>query len=493
MDLGDLNSGYGPDYSRKTLSMEIGMRTSAHLLLGVVRIYSKKAKYLLADCNDAVIKMSSAFRPGQIDMPVEGTEDSRKDITLIEDFTDFVHQLPQLNNIDVVDHFSLNQSRAEEITLKEDSGTSFLTLMNIGDENQQIGLLDMSFQSLAHRGDAFGDEDTGYDLSDDNREENEPMDVEPMDVEPMDVEPPTLNETSVTTLLANAEEGFILEPVDVTPTLDKKKTGKRRRRLVVDQVKELSDETIREQMADYSDLVVPLHMTAPTRQIMQWRETGLAELFQQLGSTPLAPQITEYFTENLEFGVSVLETDGLDEEVEKMCEDGHEGLNVQRDTSTLTTEDLGVLHASVEPEESLMDYADDDQPEDCSEPTQGENSLEFSHPELPSEDSMFVHPSGLEKETQATFLHPQSMLDSPDHEEKRLTWKAQKLLNSLKSQSQGNGTMFNLQTMCKKSLRRQTAATVFSLLMLQKQGAVDLHQAAPYEDLIITPGPTFYN
>lgn len=45
--------------------MKIGLRTSGHLLLGVVRIYSKKAKYLLADCNDAVVKIKIAFRPGK--------------------------------------------------------------------------------------------------------------------------------------------------------------------------------------------------------------------------------------------------------------------------------------------------------------------------------------------------------------------------------------------------------------------------------------------
>uniref|UniRef100_A0A8C1UN90 Rad21/Rec8-like protein N-terminal domain-containing protein n=1 Tax=Cyprinus carpio TaxID=7962 RepID=A0A8C1UN90_CYPCA len=36
-----------------------------HLLLGVVRIYSKKTKYLLADCSDALVKIKVAFRPGK--------------------------------------------------------------------------------------------------------------------------------------------------------------------------------------------------------------------------------------------------------------------------------------------------------------------------------------------------------------------------------------------------------------------------------------------
>uniref|UniRef100_A0A3B4G718 Rad21/Rec8-like protein N-terminal domain-containing protein n=1 Tax=Pundamilia nyererei TaxID=303518 RepID=A0A3B4G718_9CICH len=74
--------------------VRIGLRTSGHLLLGVVRIYSRKAKYLLADCSDALIKIKTAFRPGQTDLPVEGLEATIKAITLVEDFTTFDPQLP---------------------------------------------------------------------------------------------------------------------------------------------------------------------------------------------------------------------------------------------------------------------------------------------------------------------------------------------------------------------------------------------------------------
>ena len=42
------------------------LRTTGHLLLGIVRIYSKKAKFLLADCNEAFMKIKMAFRSGGI-------------------------------------------------------------------------------------------------------------------------------------------------------------------------------------------------------------------------------------------------------------------------------------------------------------------------------------------------------------------------------------------------------------------------------------------
>uniref|UniRef100_A0AAV1UP79 Double-strand-break repair protein rad21 n=1 Tax=Peronospora matthiolae TaxID=2874970 RepID=A0AAV1UP79_9STRA len=47
----------------------LALRVSGHLLLGVVRIYSRKVKYLYSDCSDALVKMKLAFRPGAVDLP----------------------------------------------------------------------------------------------------------------------------------------------------------------------------------------------------------------------------------------------------------------------------------------------------------------------------------------------------------------------------------------------------------------------------------------
>ena len=49
--------------------MPFALRMSGHLLLGVVRIYSRKAKYLLGDAQEAIVKMKMAFRTGVVDLP----------------------------------------------------------------------------------------------------------------------------------------------------------------------------------------------------------------------------------------------------------------------------------------------------------------------------------------------------------------------------------------------------------------------------------------
>lgn len=94
----------------------MALRLSGQLLLGVVRIYSRKAKYLLDDCNEAIVKIKlvcvsllrrdiqvvdsyclQAFRPGVVDMTEDQIAVSKAAITL--DTNDFdLEFLPQ--NID---------------------------------------------------------------------------------------------------------------------------------------------------------------------------------------------------------------------------------------------------------------------------------------------------------------------------------------------------------------------------------------------------------
>lgn len=62
----------------------MALRTTGHLLLGIVRIYSRKAKYLLADCNEAFLKLKMAFRPGQADISEDGHQMDSSAINLPE-------------------------------------------------------------------------------------------------------------------------------------------------------------------------------------------------------------------------------------------------------------------------------------------------------------------------------------------------------------------------------------------------------------------------
>ncbi|XP_072304611.1 double-strand-break repair protein rad21-like protein 1 [Eucyclogobius newberryi] len=489
--------------------MKIGLRTSGHLLLGVVRIYSRKAKYLLADCSDALVKIKMAFRPGQTDLPLEGLEATLKAITLIEDFTDFDAQLPDPSNIDMADHFSLNQCRTEEITLKDDFGPSFFQFSHFDTQSNHPGLSDVSFQSFTPHMDTFGDEDKGYDILDfltyNNEQEPEALLPElieheneyssthdnPQDV---DVEKPVkaTASTANVTLLPNEEEAFALEPVPVTPVSEKRR-GTRKRKLVVDGTKELSNEAIKEQLSDFSDLITPLDMAPPTRELMRWKESGAADkLFAQTCSNVINPTINEIFAKN----IFERKYYCMSEDTEAVRQDGEE---VHRDWSSLNAEGFSVTDSSVEPEithhieqmdQTLMI---EDQRENPSEDGEVGKSV-LTHPELPSEDSLFVQQSHEEQDSLSTTQRTQSMLDSQDFGERRITRRAQKLLAALKAtQMSQNNSFFSLKELCGGNTRSQTATTFLCFLVLKKQQCINLEQSAPYEDILATPGPSFYH
>ena len=50
-------------------TVPLALRVSGHLLLGLVRIYQRKVKYLFSDCSQALVKIKMAFRPGVVDLP----------------------------------------------------------------------------------------------------------------------------------------------------------------------------------------------------------------------------------------------------------------------------------------------------------------------------------------------------------------------------------------------------------------------------------------
>lgn len=111
----------------------------------------------------------------------------------------------------------------------------------------------------------------------------EPEPPRPMDVEePPTPEPPSPRPRAPspaldhTTLLHNDEESFALAPVDATVLKGITKT-KRKRKLIVDEVKNISGEEMKNQLSNTSDIVTTLDLAPPTRRLMHWKETGGVE------------------------------------------------------------------------------------------------------------------------------------------------------------------------------------------------------------------------
>ncbi|KAJ3417210.1 sister chromatid cohesion protein 1 [Chytridiales sp. JEL 0842] len=129
----------------------MALRLSGQLLLGVVRIFSRKARYLLEDCNEALVKIKMAFRPGVVDLPEDQAAANFNAITLGDGVTEFDIRLPEptldfrslLASIQQQEEFipsqsSQNTSRLDDITIRESQ--SFSMIRNddlLGDDLEQ--------------------------------------------------------------------------------------------------------------------------------------------------------------------------------------------------------------------------------------------------------------------------------------------------------------------------------------------------------------------
>lgn len=145
----------------------MALRLSGQLLLGVVRIYSRKAKYLLDDCNEALLKIKMAFRPGVVDMTEDQLVVNSNAITLQRNDIDINIWNPDLNwDIGLEDRLPLTQGQhianMEDITLNVPIGLD-------------IGLGDDTFNYDLGPADGIGsqDFDLGLDWGDEARARSE--------------------------------------------------------------------------------------------------------------------------------------------------------------------------------------------------------------------------------------------------------------------------------------------------------------------------------
>lgn len=344
--------------------VKMALRTSGHLLLGVVRIYSRKAKYLLADCNEAFVKIKMAFRPGMVDLPEENREAAVNAITLPEVFHDFDTAMPSLDDVDLQSQFTMNQTRAEEITMREDYGNINLDAAaddDFGDMPMDESNSELRGASIAREASLFNDEEPSMEPGPSTKKNSLQLDAPMMDdgfgssfgdtgggegggglfdepvmaevSQPPEVEnslpgpamsddgfdtqgglpspgpsspgnsrppspvptpapatpapmipPPTPAEQ--TTLLHNEEESFALAPVDASAIRGTVRT-KRKRKLIVDEVKAIAGEEMKAQLSDTQDIVTTLDLAPPTKRLMHWKETGGVEKLFALPGKPL--------------------------------------------------------------------------------------------------------------------------------------------------------------------------------------------------------------
>uniref|UniRef100_A0A4W2CPX0 RAD21 cohesin complex component n=1 Tax=Bos indicus x Bos taurus TaxID=30522 RepID=A0A4W2CPX0_BOBOX len=539
--------------------VKMALRTSGHLLLGVVRIYHRKAKYLLADCNEAFIKIKMAFRPGVVDLPEENREAAYNAITLPEEFHDFDQPLPDLDDIDVAQQFSLNQSRVEEITMREEVGN-----ISILQEND-FGDFGMDDREIMREGSAFEDDDmlasTGasnlllepeqstsnlnekinhLEYEDQYKDDNfgEGNDGGILDDKLISNndggifdDPPALSEAGVM-----LPEQPAHDDMDEDDNVSIKETkAKRKRKLIVDSVKELDSKTIRAQLSDYSDIVTTLDLAPPTKKLMMWKETGGVEKLFSLPAQPLwNNRLLKLFTrcltplvpEDLRKRRKGGEADNLDEflkefENPEVPREDQQQQHQQRDViDEPILEEPSRLQESMEtsrtnldesampppPPQGVKRKAGQIDPEPMIPPQQAEQ-MEIPPVELPPEEPPNIcqlipelellpekeKEKEKEKEDDEEEEDEDASGGDQDQEERRWNKRTQQMLHGLQRALAKTGAeSISLLELCRNTNRKQAAAKFYSFLVLKKQQAIELTQEEPYSDIIATPGPRFH-
>ncbi|KAM6147802.1 double-strand-break repair protein rad21-like protein 1 [Erethizon dorsatum] len=498
--------------------VNIALRTSGHLLLGVVRIYDRKAKYLLADCSEAFLKMKMTFCPGLVDLPKESFEAAYNAITLPEEFYDF--DTHNINVIDISEHFTQNQSRPEEITLREQYGNDLLfQTEDFGEESEILRrhsffddnillnssghLIEHSPRSLTEEkslfydsGDGFGDEGSAGEMIDNLLQDDENILLEDMHLnrevslpsEPPStiVEPdnpdglclPENEKLDETTLLSNEEGGFALEPVDISDIVEKRKNKKRR--LLIDPVKEISSKTMHKQLTSFSDTLMALELAPPTQRLMMWKKRGgvdtlLSSAAQDLIHGELKVLFTKCFlSSDFKLGGKLLQKESVREELRRQNV-------VEISTVAEPNSQQGIW-------KDVIDEFKRSSDEDINKNSNSEQDVIEKIP-----------PAAEESSINNAFLAPEYCpveLESSGNEEnsegERWNQRLFQVLNSLRESNKMGMQSFSLKKLCRNVDRKQAAAKFYSFLILKKQRVIELSQSVPYADIIATVGPMFH-
>ncbi|XP_057559686.1 double-strand-break repair protein rad21-like protein 1 isoform X6 [Hippopotamus amphibius kiboko] len=469
--------------------VKIALRTSGHLLLGVVRIYNRKAKYLLADCSEALLKMKMTFRPGLVDLPKENFEAAYNAITLPEQFHDFDTQ--SANAIAVSEHFAQNQSKPEEITLREDYGNDLLfQAASFGEEpeilrrhsffddnillNSSGPLVEHSSGSLTgdkslfyDSGDGFGDEGAAGEMIDNLLQDGQNILLDDMHLK--------------------REISLLPEPPDTIVDFAEKRKGKKRK-LLIDPVKEISSKIMHRQITFFMDTLVVLELAPPTQRLMMWKLRGGADTLLSTAALDLThAELKMLFTKcfvssGFKLGRKLMQKESLREEMGSK----------------------NIIETSMMEEPNALQELS--QSKTWKEVTDGSkcNSLEDTNKNTNSDqDIVEMVSSAAEESSLMNALFTQEIencsfeLDSLGNEQnieaERWSRRILQMLHSLRESNKMGMQYFSLMKLCRNNDRKQAAAKFYSFLVLKKQRAIELSQSAPYADIIATVGPMFHN
>uniref|UniRef100_A0A1I7ZNQ7 Rad21_Rec8 domain-containing protein n=1 Tax=Steinernema glaseri TaxID=37863 RepID=A0A1I7ZNQ7_9BILA len=480
-----------------------------------------------------------AFRPGQIDRidDDDDTDTSRAALTLPEVMPEIDAILPDFNDFDC----KVNQSRIDEITLKEDLITDVREPMLddefgmddfgekefacFGGDDDDFGEVpraaDGSVSFISHtpfhtmstdyangdllnsRDDDFGgpsalpDDDFG-DFGDGGGDpmiddelfaDNDiaksfvgieaPGGCEQDDImgEPADITPAPITPTpSVSTSMISTAPEFTLDPLDTTALQSPEKTvkSKRRRKLLVDEQRNITGDEMKSNMADTSDTLTKLKESGHCDQLMG--NPGCSFLYNRLVRTVYHAQLSLGVRDDEEAPQE--SENGGDFDIRKdldMVE------NVDDDFQTMASEpfdDFDVASPSPEFNEPTLDEPAEAETEALAAPEEGspraESPLANEKPKRKSK----ANEKNADEDEEADG-------EEPGH---RWTRRTQNVLKTIATKLRANDEIHFADLLSKGSSAKTAAQKFYAVLELKKAQAIDFAQQAPFAEIRIASG-----
>lgn len=278
------------------------------------------------------------------------------------------------------------------------------------------------------------------------------------------------------TVLQTEAEAFVLEPVEV---VQKGKRSRRKRKLIVDEDKILSTDSIKAQLSDTADIVKHATLAPPSKRRMKLKTISTIEqLFSLPGMDLLANPIIDIFVDNLTKTINGVEVENEAEaEAEKMetneveeeiPQESFEAVEKNKKNVSVTFEEpLPPMDEPALPEEVMVSHF---------EPEVEEKENETDIPEVPS--SQMDEEQKMNSETEEQF------------ENRRWTKRTNQLLHTLKREfNQKDNVNFN--KLVQKNTRKQAAYKFYSCLLLSKDNTLLMAQKDLFGDIIVRQGDHF--
>jgi len=413
----------------------MALRMSGHLLLGVVRIYSRKVRYLLTDCSDALVKIKMAFRPGIVDLPEEHADANA--VTLSRKYDELTMTATQMD-VDLRDFQSLDPAIETETT--HVVNRLDITLPDITTLNFPIPMVDdftappMIYFQKELPTEPPSVEKHMADVSDISGYAPSPI----MPIAPFDFQPSTP----------------VYEP-PILPPGAKAKVPPKPKKVAVDTETKLEAADQRQLMQNSAPLLRQRQLAPLTRQAIQQRQresAGFDPLFAQPATLGLARELIDMFSTTVAMPLKPAKVPKAPKAKETPAPP-----TPAPPTPIYPDREFPAAAGDEPPFGPMPPYEQGDQGFDISVRTEEEQPREELEP------------------------IPVSSVSS----------RTTKILTFLTSQMTPQKTELSFFELVKDKKRKTVAGTFFELLVLKSKDRIQVKQPVPYADITITKGKNF--